>query len=66
MVWLEIAGTDETSKMERFDYFHRALHLGCLISSSCATEYLNTFSYVNFSGATMTGTSEMDSFSEYT
>ena len=63
MVRLEIPGSDKTSKMERFDYFHRALYLGCLICSSYATVYLTTFSQVVFSGVTITGTSEMASFS---
>ena len=61
-----MARTDETSKLERFGYFRRALHLGCLISCSCATVRLTTFSNIVFSGVTVTGTSEMDSFSEYT
>ena len=65
MAWLEISGTDQTSKMESFDYFCRALYLGCLVSSSYATVFLSTFSHVVFSGLTITGTSEMDSFSEY-
>ena len=63
MAWLEIAGTDRASKMERFDYFHRGLHLGCLISSSFATVYFTTFSHVVFSDVTITSPSEMDSFS---
>ena len=66
MAWLEIAGVDQTSKIEYFDHFRRALHLGWLISSSYATVYLTTFSHVVFSGVTMTKTSEVDSFSEYT
>ena len=46
-------------RLERFNYFRRALHLGCLISSSCATAYLTTFSQAVFSGVTITGTSEI-------
>ena len=49
--------------MERFDYFRRVLHLGCLICSSYATAYLTTFSHAVFSGVTITGISEVDSFS---
>ena len=64
---LEIGGTDRASKMEHFDYFRGALHLECLISSTCATAYLSVDHHcIVFSGATITGTSEMDSFSEYT
>ena len=37
VAWLEIAGTDQISKMNCFDYFRRAPHLGCLISFSYAT-----------------------------
>ena len=61
-----MAGTDQTSKMERFDYFRRALLLGYLISSTYATVNLVTFSHVVFSGVAITSASEMDSFSEYT
>ena len=61
-----MAGTDQASKMEHFDYFRRALHLGCLVSSSYATVYLTTFSHVDFSGVTTASTSEVDSFSYYT
>ena len=64
--WLEMAGVDRTSKMEHFDYFCRALHLGWLISSGYATVCLTTFSHVVFSGITTTSTSEVDSFSDYT
>ena len=49
--------------MERFDYFRRVLHLGCLIFSCHTTVYLTTFSHTVFSDVTVTGTSEMDSFS---
>ena len=66
MAWLEVAGTDQASKMEPFDYFREALHLGCLVSSSYATVYLTAFSHVVFSGVTITSRSEVDSFSEYT
>ena len=48
-----MAGTDQTSKIERFDYFQGALHLGCLVSSGCATVYLTTYSHIAFSGVTM-------------
>ena len=58
-----MAGTDKTSKMEHFDFFRGVLHLGCLISSSYATAYLTTFGYAVFSGVTVTGISEVDSFS---
>ena len=61
-----MAGTDQTSKMEHFHDFCIVYHLGCLTSSSCATVYLTAFSHVVFSDVTITGTSEMDSFSEYT
>ena len=61
-----MAGTDQASKMECFDYFCGELHLGCLVSSSYATVYLTTFSHAVFSGATIASTSEVDSFSEYT
>ena len=57
-----MAGTDQASKMERFDYFRGALHLGCLVSSSYAIVYLTTFSHVAFSGVTIASTSEVDSF----
>ena len=63
VAWLEIAGTDETSKIERFHNFNRVFHLECLICSSYAIVYITTFIHVDFSGVTMTGTSEMDSFS---
>ena len=63
VVWLEMAGTDKTSKMECFDFFCRVLHLECLICSSYATAYLTTFGHAVFSGATITGISEVDSFS---
>ena len=66
MTWLEIAGADQTSKIERFDYFRRALYLGWLISSSYATVYLTTLSNVVFSGVTITSTSGIDPFFEYT
>ena len=66
MLWLEIAGVDQTSKMERLDCFRRALHLGWLISFSYATVYLTTFSHVVFSDVTIASKSEMDSFLEYT
>ena len=49
--------------MERFDYFRRVLHLGCLIFSCHTTVYLTIFSHTVFSDVTVTGTSEMDSFS---
>ena len=62
-MWLEIAGTDKASKMECFDYFRRVLHLGCLICSSYATAYLTTFSHAVLSGVTITGISEVNSFS---
>ena len=58
-----MAGTDRTSKMERFDFFRRVFHLECLICSSCATAYLTTFGHAVFSGATITGICEVDSFS---
>ena len=61
---LEIAGIDQKSKMEHFDYFRAALHFRCLIGSSCATVYVTAFSHVVFSGITITGTSEMDFFSK--
>ena len=61
-----MAGANRASKMERFDYFRRALYLGCLGSSSCTTVYHITFSHAIFSGVPITSTSEMDSFSEYT
>ena len=57
---------DRGSKMEHFDYFCGALHLGWLISSGYATVYLTTFDHVVFIGVTVTRTSEMDSFSYYT
>ena len=63
MVWLEIAGTDRTSKMERFDYFRGVVDLACLICSSYATAYLTTFSHAVFSAVTITGMPEVDSFS---
>ena len=63
VVWLEIAGTDKTSKIERFHYFRGVLHLGCLICSSYATAYLTTFSHAVLSGVTITGISEVNSFS---
>ena len=66
MAWLEIAGVDWTSKMNHFDYFCGALHLGCLISSGYTTVYLTTFNHVVFSGITITSTSEVDCFSDYT
>ena len=66
MAWLEIAGTNGTTKMECFDYFRGAFHLGWLICSNYTTEYLTTFSHVVFSGVTITSRSEMDSFSECT
>ena len=46
VAWLGIAGTDQISKMNCFDYFRRAPHLGCLISFSHATVYLTIFSHV--------------------
>ena len=58
-----MAKTDKTSKMEHFDLLHGVLHLGCLICSSYATAYLTTFGYAVFSGVTITGISEVDSFS---
>ena len=61
-----MAGTDQASKMEHFDYLREALHLGCLLSSSYATVYLTIFSHVIFSGVTIASTSEVDSFFEYT
>ena len=61
-----MAGTDKTSKVEHFDFFRRVLHLGCLICSSYATAYLTTFGYAVFSGVTITGISEVDSFFHYT
>ena len=66
MAWLEIAGVDRTSKMEYSDCFCGALHLGWLISSGYATVCLITFHHVVFSGITITSTSEVDSFSDYT
>ena len=66
MAWLEMAGTDQASTMEHFDYFRGTLHLGCLVSSSYATVYLTKFTHVVFSGVTIASSSEMDSFSEYT
>ena len=66
LAWLEMAGTDQASKMEHFDYFHLALHLGCLISFSYATVCLTKFSHVDFSCVIIASTSEVDSFSEYT
>ena len=66
MAWLEIAGVDRTSKMEHSYYFCGALHLGWLISSGYATVYLTTFHHVAFSGVTITSTSEVGSFSDYT
>ena len=57
------AGTDKTSKMERFDFFRRVLHLECLIRCNYATAYLTTFGHAVFSGVTITGISEVDSFS---
>ena len=63
VVWLEMAGADKASKMEHFDFFQGLLHLGCLICSSNATAYLTTFGYAVFSGVTITGISEADSFS---
>ena len=58
-----MAGTDKTSKMERIDFFRGVLHLECLICSSYATAYLTTFGHAVFSGVTVTGISEVDSFS---
>ena len=66
VAWLEMAGTDQASKMERFDCFRGALHFGCLVGSSYATVYLTTFTHVVFSGVTIASASEVDSFSEYT
>ena len=66
VAWLEIAGVDQTSKMEHFDYFCRALHLGWFISSGYATVYLTTFSHIVFSGITITSTPAVDSFFDYT
>ena len=63
VVWLEMAGTDETSKIEHFGFFRGMLDLGCLICSIYATAYLTTFCYAVFSGVTITGISEVDSFS---
>ena len=48
MAWLEMAGTDQASTMEHFDYFRGTLHLGCLVSSSYATVYLTKFTHVVF------------------
>ena len=48
-----MAGADEASKMEHFDYFRGGLHLGCLVSSSYTTVYLTTFGHVVFSGVTI-------------
>ena len=58
-----MAGTDKTSKMECFDFFRRVLRLECLTCSSYATAYLTTFGHAVFSGVTITGISEVDSFS---
>ena len=63
MVWLEIAGTDNTFKMEHFDFFCGVLHFGGFISSSYAIAHVTTFGYAVFSGVTVTGISEVDSFS---
>ena len=57
-----MAGTDITSKMERLD-FRGVLHLEYLICSSYATAYITTFGHAVFSGVTVTGISEVDSFS---
>ena len=61
MAWIEKAGIDKTSKMERFDYFCRALHLGCFICSATSLYVFIHFVHVVFSGVIITGTSEMDS-----
>ena len=61
-----MAGANRASKTERFDFFRRALYLGCLGSSSYSTVYQLKFSHAIFSGVPITSTSEMDSFSEYT
>ena len=63
---LEIAGVDQTSEMEHFDYFCGVLHLVWLISSVYATVYLTAFCHVGFSGVTITSKSEVDSFFDYT
>ena len=60
-----MAGADQASKMEHFDYFRGALHLGCLVSPSYATVNLTAFGHVVISGVTIASTSEVDSFSEY-
>ena len=62
VAWLEITGADQTSKIERFDYFREELHLEWLNSSSYATVYLTTFSHVVFSGVTITSISEVGFF----
>ena len=59
-----MAGTDQASKMERFDYFRGVLHPGCLVSCRYATGYLTTFIHVVFSDVAIASTSEVDSFSE--
>ena len=66
MTWPEIAGVDRTSKMEHSYYFCGALHLGWLISSGYVMVYLTIFHNVVFSGVTITITSEVNSFSDYT
>ena len=58
-----MAGTDKTSKMKHFEFFRGVLHLGCLICSSYAAAHLTTFGYAVFSGVTITGISEVGSFS---
>ena len=44
-------------------FFRRVLHLECLIRCNYATAYLTTFGHAVFSGVTITGISEVDSFS---
>ena len=63
-----INNTDPTDPLKREQHWRNtgALRLGCLISSSYATVYLTTFCHVALSGVTITGTSEMDFFSECT
>ena len=66
MASLEIARVDRTSKVDHSYYFCGALHLGWLIISGYATVYPTIFHHVVFSGVTITSTSEVDSFSDYT
>ena len=57
MAWREIAGVDQTSKMEHSYYFCRALYPEWLIGSSYATVYLTTFYRAHL---------KVDSFPDYT